>query len=77
MAPATRPRNAPPRVGVLMGTALLGLESAVSSTPPLVAPQSPPTPPTSGTRDTPAATLLAVPEVVPSPSAKPLTMSAN
>ena len=66
MAPATRPRNAPPRVGVLMGTALLGLESAVSLPPPPVAPPSPPTRPTSGTRATPAASLPPAP--LPAPS---------
>ena len=70
--PATPPRSAPADQGQPVDPALQGLESAVWSPPPPVAPRSPPTTPTSGTRAIPAATPPPALELVPSPLTSPL-----
>ena len=66
------PKGAPPRAPVLQAS-----ESAVSYRPPPVAPPSPPTRRTSGTRATPAHTLLPALEHVSSISTNALTTSVS
>ena len=74
---ATPPQSAAAEVGRPPALVLPASGSAVSSQPQHAAQPSPPIPPTSGTRATPAPTHPPAGEPVSSPSTKSLTISAS
>ena len=77
MGLATPHLSAHLREGQQMEGVLQGLECAVSSSPPRVAPSSPTTSATSGTRATPAPTPPPPPAPAPSPSTRASLMCVN
>ena len=77
MGLATPHLSAHLREGQQMGDVLQGSECAVSLSPPRVAPSSPTTSATSGTRATPAPTPPPPPAPAPSPSTRASLMCVN